>query len=70
MEPEEGAFWRYIFILFSLTFMLVSSKTSRWIQLNCVIVYQLPAAELREGQGAVWAAQLLEWGQLYLQESG
>lgn len=41
---------------------------SKFTMLCCLC--QLPPAELSEGEGAVWAAQLLEWSQLYLQEPG
>ena len=43
-----------------------------WISLIplCCVVCQLPRNELGEGERAVWAAQLLERSQLYLQEPG
>lgn len=50
--------------------MTLSDWKSWWISPSspCCVVYQLPPAELSEGERAVWAAQLLEWSQLYLQE--
>lgn len=54
--------------------MLVSAwfqkvvNQSRLTMMCCLC--QLPPAELSEGERAVWAAQLLERSQLYLQEPG